>query len=97
MQIAHALPHDYPDEPRLRDLPRTHANYPRLFLLAVLRGYQKWISPGIPANTCRYYPSCSHYAYQAIYKYGARRGIVMGAWRLLRCNPFVSGGVDPVP
>ena len=63
----------------------------------LIRGYQKVISPAIAGNTCRFYPSCSHYAYQAIYKYGAIKGSVMGTWRLLRCNPFNPGGFDPVP
>jgi putative membrane protein insertion efficiency factor len=88
---------DYPKEPRLRDLPGTLRNLPRFFLLALIRGYQKVISPTLPPNTCRFYPSCSHYGYQAIYKYGALKGSVMAAWRILRCNPFNPGGYDPVP
>jgi putative membrane protein insertion efficiency factor len=46
---------------------------------------------------CRYVPSCSEYAAEAIEKHGAIRGVLMGAWRLLRCHPFVKGGFDPVP
>ena len=88
---------DYPNEPRLRDLPRTLWNAPRFVLLALIRGYQKVISPTLPPNTCRFYPSCSHYGYQAIYKYGAFKGSFMAAWRILRCNPFNPGGYDPVP
>jgi putative membrane protein insertion efficiency factor len=55
------------------------------------------ISPGLPANTCRFYPSCSHYGYQSVYKYGALKGSLMAAWRVLRCNPFGRGGVEHVP
>lgn len=86
-----------PKEPRLRDLPRTPRNWARLVVLALIRLYQKTISRGLPANTCRFYPSCSHYGYQAIYKYGALKGSIMAAWRVLRCNPFNEGGYDPVP
>jgi putative membrane protein insertion efficiency factor len=84
-------------EPRLRDLPITFWNLPRIPLLALIRAYQKVISPALPEGTCRFYPSCSHYGYQAIYKYGAIKGSVMAAWRVLRCNPFNHGGFDPVP
>jgi putative membrane protein insertion efficiency factor len=89
--------HDYPNEPRLRDLPRTPFYWPRLILLALIRFYQMTISPALPANTCRFYPSCSHYGYQAIYKYGVIKGSLMATWRVLRCNPFNPGGYDPVP
>ena len=84
-------------EPRLRDLPITIWNLPRIPLLASIRAYQKVISPTLPKGTCRFYPSCSHYGYQAIYKYGAIKGSFMAAWRILRCNPFNRGGFDPVP
>jgi len=89
--------HDYPSEPSLRELPITIQNIPRLALLALIRLYQKTISRGLPPDTCRFYPSCSHYGYQAIYKYGALKGSLMAAWRVLRCNPFNPGGFDPVP
>ncbi|HMZ08973.1 MAG TPA: membrane protein insertion efficiency factor YidD [Anaerolineales bacterium] len=89
--------HDYSHEPRLRDMPRTFANVPRILVLSLIRAYQMLISPGLPANTCRFYPSCSHYGYQAVYKYGAFKGSFMAAWRVLRCNPFNPGGYDPVP
>jgi uncharacterized protein len=88
---------EYASEPRLKDLPFTITTFPKWILLMLIRGYQKVISPAIAGNTCRFYPSCSHYAYQAIYKYGAIKGSVMGTWRLLRCNPFNPGGFDPVP
>jgi putative membrane protein insertion efficiency factor len=84
-------------EPRLRDLPVTFRNIPRIPLLALIRLYQMTFSRSLPANTCRFYPSCSHYGYQAIYKYGALKGSLMATWRVLRCNPFNRGGFDPVP
>jgi hypothetical protein len=89
--------HDYTHEPRLRDLPRTPLHWPRLVLLSLIRLYQMTLSHALPANTCRFYPTCSHYGYQAIYKYGALRGFVMATLRVLRCNPFTPGGYDPVP
>jgi uncharacterized protein len=81
----------------LRDLPFTIWNIPRLILLALIRLYQIVVSPTLPANTCRFYPSCSHYGYQAIYKHGAIKGTAMAIWRVLRCNPMNPGGFDPVP
>jgi putative membrane protein insertion efficiency factor len=89
--------HDYPNEPRLRDLPRTIWNLPRILLLALIRLYQMTVAKGLPPNTCRFYPSCSHYGYQAVYKYGVFKGSAMATWRVLRCNPFNPGGYDPVP
>ncbi len=85
------------NEERLRDLPFNLKNFPRWVLLAVIRFYQKLISPGLPANTCRFYPSCSHYTYQAIYRFGVIRGLIMGIWRVMRCNPYNPGGFDPIP
>ncbi len=84
-------------EPKLRDLPLTLWNIPRYLLLAVIRLYQATFSRTLPPDTCRFHPSCSHYGYQAIYKYGAIKGSLMAAWRVLRCNPFNPGGYDPVP
>jgi uncharacterized protein len=88
---------EYASEPRLRDLPITIMNTPRILLLGSIRLYQMTLSRGLPPNTCRFYPSCSHYGYQAVYKYGVIKGSVMSAWRVLRCNPFNTGGYDPVP
>ena len=48
-------------------------------------------------NTCKYYPTCSTYAYEAIERFGAFKGTGLAIWRVLRCNPFSKGGVDPVP
>jgi uncharacterized protein len=60
-----------------------------------LRVYQRLISPAFGAR-CRYYPSCSEYAAQAIQRFGILRGLVLAGWRLLRCNPWSQGGFDPV-
>jgi putative membrane protein insertion efficiency factor len=63
--------------------------------VAPLIVYQRVISPFIPPR-CRYEPSCSRYAVQAIREFGILRGLVLAGWRLLRCNPFSPGGFDPV-
>ena len=89
--------HSHEPDPRLRDLPLTPGNLPRLPLLALIRLYQMTFSRTLPPNTCRFYPTCSHYGYQAIYKYGVLKGGLMAAWRVIRCNPFNRGGFDPVP
>ena len=60
-----------------------------------IRLYQRVISPALPRR-CKYHPSCSAYALQAIRTYGILRGVVLAAWRLLRCNPWSHGGFDPV-
>ena len=60
-----------------------------------LRAYQALISPAL-GSRCKFYPSCSEYAVQAIIRFGILRGLVLAAWRLLRCNPFSHGGFDPV-
>ena len=62
--------------------------------IAAIRFYQRGISPLIGAR-CRYYPSCSAYTAQAIAKYGVIVGVLKGAWRIARCNPFSRGGYDP--
>lgn len=64
-------------------------------VVALLRLYQRWISPAFGPR-CRYYPSCSEYAVQAVTEFGILRGLVLAGWRLLRCNPFSHGGFDPV-
>lgn len=61
-----------------------------------IRFYQVFISPGLPP-VCKYYPSCSHYAIQAIKTHGAVKGLLLAVWRILRCNPWSRGGVDYVP
>jgi uncharacterized protein len=65
----------------------------RTIATAPVRLYQRAISPAVPAR-CKYYPSCSEYAVQAVRRYGVLRGVVLAAWRLLRCNPWSHGGVD---
>ncbi len=64
-------------------------------LIAMLRGYKWLLSPLLPP-ACRYVPSCSEYAMEAIARHGAIRGGLRAAWRLLRCHPFARGGYDPV-
>jgi putative membrane protein insertion efficiency factor len=88
---------EYVPEPRLRDIPMCIENLPRLFLLSLIRLYQVTFSHALPMDTCRFFPTCSHYGYQAIYKHGAVKGSLLAIWRVLRCNPFNPGGFDPVP
>ena len=63
---------------------------------APIVAYRRWISPAMPAR-CRFYPSCSAYALEAVAVHGAVRGVLMATRRLLRCHPFHPGGYDPVP
>ena len=63
--------------------------------LAPLRIYQRFVSPALPAR-CKYYPSCSHYAVDAVRELGIVRGSIVAAWRLARCNPWSNGGIDPI-
>lgn len=65
-------------------------------LIILIRIYQLVLSP-LFGNCCRFYPSCSHYACQAVAEHGALKGAWLTAWRLLRCQPFNAGGYDPVP
>jgi uncharacterized protein len=67
----------------------------RAVVIAPIRLYRRFISPALP-RTCKYHPTCSEYAVQAVRTYGVLRGLVLAAWRLLRCNPWSHGGVDPV-
>jgi hypothetical protein len=66
----------------------------KVVVLAPLRFYRRFISPAL-APRCKYHPSCSAYAVQAIERYGILRGLVLATWRVLRCNPFSHGGYDP--
>lgn len=68
----------------------------RVGLVLVVRGYQVAISPLLPPS-CRYYPTCSQYAIEALERHGALRGSWLAARRILRCHPFKPGGYDPVP
>ncbi|MBM4286772.1 MAG: membrane protein insertion efficiency factor YidD [Deltaproteobacteria bacterium] len=65
-------------------------------IIMLLRGYQIFISPLFP-HSCRFYPSCSEYACQALHKYGAGKGLRLSCRRLLKCHPFHPGGLDPIP
>ena len=65
-------------------------------ILAAIRFYQRNISGGLPP-ACRFQPTCSHYAYEAVEAHGALRGVAMAIWRLARCNPLNDGGYEPVP
>ena len=66
------------------------------FFLWLIRFYQRNISANTPPR-CKFYPTCSHYTYTAVERFGVVRGTAMGAWRILRCNPWNPGGYDPVP
>jgi hypothetical protein len=68
----------------------------RVLLIALIRGYQWFISP-LLGNHCRFYPSCSQYAREAIERHGAVRGVWLAIRRVARCHPWHPGGVDPVP
>ena len=68
----------------------------KYLLLGLIRLYQWTISP-LLGPVCKYYPSCSHYGYQAIALHGAIKGTCLTVWRILRCNPWSAGGVDHVP
>lgn len=74
---------------KLSHLPRKAAVFPIKF-------YRKYISPGIRPR-CKYYPTCSAYALEAVERHGVIAGGALALWRLLRCNPFSKGGIDPVP
>ncbi|MUL41221.1 membrane protein insertion efficiency factor YidD [Streptomonospora sp. PA3] len=65
-------------------------------LVVPIRGYQRFISPVLPP-VCRFYPSCSAYAVEALHTHGALRGLWLAARRIARCHPFHPGGLDPVP
>ena len=67
----------------------------KLFL-KLIRFYKTAISPHTRPK-CKYYPTCSHYTYEAIERFGAFKGTAMGAWRIMRCNTWSKGGYDPVP
>jgi uncharacterized protein len=70
-------------------------NPARRIVLAPIAAYQRVISPALPRR-CKYEPTCSAYAVQALREYGILRGLVLASWRLLRCNPLSHGGFDPV-
>jgi putative membrane protein insertion efficiency factor len=77
----------------------------RLIPMGMIRLYQMTLSPDhsplmtriLRAGICRFHPTCSQYTYEAIEKYGVIKGGALGIWRIMRCNPFNPGGIDPVP
>ena len=69
---------------------------PRTAVRLCIRAYQRFLSPLLP-RTCRYFPTCSAYALQAVDRHGVVKGLGLGAWRILRCSPLSDGGYDPVP
>ncbi|HEY4427226.1 MAG TPA: membrane protein insertion efficiency factor YidD [Solirubrobacteraceae bacterium] len=75
--------------------PGTAARVLRSVVTAPIVAYQRLISPAIPRR-CKYEPTCSRYAVEAVQRYGILRGLVLAGWRLLRCNPWSYGGYDPV-
>lgn len=77
---------------------------PKFVTLKTIRFYQKLFSPDhgplkalYPHGYCKFSPSCSQYTYEAVEKLGIIRGLILGAWRITRCNPWSKGGWDPVP
>ena len=101
--IPHDHSHDGEWEPPEREpLPEWKPDFhwtqlPRTALLGVIRLYQLTLSRLMPPNTCRFYPTCSRYGFEAVQKYGVLKGGWMAFWRVMRCNPFNPGGFDPVP
>ena len=65
-------------------------------VIALIKGYQRFISPLLASN-CRFHPTCSQYTLEAVERYGAAKGLWLGAKRIGRCHPFNPGGYDPVP
>jgi putative membrane protein insertion efficiency factor len=82
--------------PERDSLPAGGATVGGRIIAAPIIAYRRWISPVMPAR-CRFHPSCSAYALEAVEVHGAVRGPVLALWRLLRCHPFHPGGYDPVP
>ena len=75
---------------------RAAREYPRQLLVSLIRGYRRFLSPVLPPS-CRFHPSCSQYALEAVTRYGVLRGAWLAVRRLARCHPFHPGGFDPVP
>ena len=83
-------------KPALLPNPTYFAVLPQHTLIGVVRAYRFWLKPWL-GNACRFEPSCSAYAQQALQQHGAARGAALAGWRLLRCQPWCEGGCDAVP
>jgi uncharacterized protein len=77
-------------------LGRALCSLPRLAVISLVRIYQRTLSRVLPP-TCRFEPSCSAYMIESVEMHGVLRGVLLGLWRIVRCNPFCRGGYDPVP
>ena len=75
---------------------RRVAGWLRTLMVLPIRAYRRWISPLTPPS-CRFHPTCSSYGEEAILRHGILKGCLLAAWRILRCQPFCKGGLDPVP
>jgi len=91
MTVVRAAPDETGAEPEARGVRRIL----RAIAVAPIRAYQLLLSP-LVGQRCKYHPSCSEYAAQAITRFGILRGLVLACWRVLRCNPWSHGGFDPV-
>lgn len=81
---------------RIRPYSMTLNSVGSKLIIFIVRVYKTLLSPILP-QACRFYPTCSTYAIEALERHGAVKGLVLAAWRVLRCQPFSSGGLDPVP
>ena len=90
-------PHDsHPERDRKPPAPAARPSPGARLVLALIGGYRRFISP-LLGPSCRFLPTCSDYAAQAVQRYGALRGSWLALCRLLRCHPFCTGGMDPLP
>ncbi|WP_372699579.1 membrane protein insertion efficiency factor YidD [Arthrobacter sp. JSM 101049] len=87
---------DNADSPRQQSPIRVVLDLPRNLLIGLIIGYRKIVSP-LYGDVCRYFPSCSAYALEAVTAHGALKGTALAAWRVARCNPWSHGGIDHVP
>ena len=83
-------------DPEVTPAPKRHISIAARVLIAPIVAYRRFISPVLPPR-CRFYPSCSAYAVEALSTHGVVKGMGLATWRLLRCQPFNAGGYDPVP
>lgn len=81
--------------PPIDDTPNLPARFARAFAIAPIVVYRTVVSPALPRR-CKYEPTCSRYAIDAVGSYGILKGFVLAVWRVLRCNPWSDGGYDPV-